>query len=221
MRRDDSPAGAEAAGESARRGPARDLERRMSIVWRILGVSETLELADRLAAVYRDAFGAPPYSKGAAEAEDFIRSLPRHARMDGFRITVALQGESDCVVGFAYGYHHGPDQSWHRWVAEALPARMVAQWLEGSFRLVEMAVTPAAQGKGIGGRLHDRLLRGIPYRKAVLSTMAAQTRASEMYRKRGWVMLLDNHFFPGVSRPYRVMGLDLCRWSRCCEAQGT
>ncbi|UCC76215.1 MAG: GNAT family N-acetyltransferase, partial [Anaerolineales bacterium] len=74
---------------------------------------------------------------------------------------------------------------------------------------VEMAVKPETQKRGIGGLLHDHLLTGLSYQKAVLSTMAAETNAYAMYRKRGWRVLLDNLHFPGVARPYRIMGLEL------------
>jgi hypothetical protein len=59
--------------------------------------------------------------------------------------------------------------------------------------------------------LYDHLLRGLSYQKAVLSTMAAETNAYSMYHKRGWKVLLDDFFFPGVARPYRIMGLELSR----------
>jgi hypothetical protein len=36
--------------------------------------------------------------------------------------------------------------------------------------------------------------------------------AYHLYRKRGWVILLDEYFFPGVTRPYRIMGLNLETW---------
>jgi hypothetical protein len=59
--------------------------------------------------------------------------------------------------------------------------------------------------------LHDHVMGGLPTRKAVSSTMAAETNAYSMYRKRGWRVLIDDFTFPGVARPYRIMGLDLGR----------
>jgi hypothetical protein len=131
--------------------------------------------------------------------------------MKGFRIVAALERASGDVVGFAYGYENKPDQWWHVEVASALPRQIAEEWLCDSFRLVEMAVATGMQGRGVGGLLHDRLLEELPWPRAVLSTMAAETRAYRLYHQRGWVILLDDHFFPGVGRPYRVMGLDLRR----------
>jgi GNAT superfamily N-acetyltransferase len=168
----------------------------------------------QLVPIYRDAFGKPPYHKEEAEVVDFAQSFPRHVHEEGFRLVVARQELRKRIVGFAYGYANTPDQFWYEQVAKAVEPRTVKEWLVGSFRLVEMAVAPEAQGQGAGGLLHDRLLRGVPYQRAVLSTIAAETNAYGLYRKRGWRVLLDDLAFPGVARRYRIMGLELCREDR-------
>jgi GNAT superfamily N-acetyltransferase len=160
-------------------------------------------------AVYRDAFRALPYAKGEDEVVAFARLLPEHGARAGFRLIVAREESSDEVVGFAYGHENAPGQGWHEVVAPLAPPKMVSEWLIGSFRLAEMAVLTRAQGRGIGGLLHDRLLAGLAYERAVLSTMAAETNAYRLYRKRGWRVLLDDFLVPGLPRPYRVMGLKL------------
>ena len=159
--------------------------------------------------IYRDAFVAPPYCKGEEEVADFAQSLPQHVNREGFRMVVTLEGKPDQIVGFAYGYANTPDQWWHAEAARAAQPSLVTEWLTNSFRLVEIAVTPEVQGQGVGGLLHDQLLSQLPYRKAVLSTLAAETNAYWMYRKRGWEVLLEGILFPGVTRPYRIMGLEL------------
>jgi GNAT superfamily N-acetyltransferase len=180
---------------------------------------EALQL--QLVAIYRDAFQLHPYCKEEAEVEGFLRSLPQHMEREGFRIVVAHDDQHGRPVGFAYGYGNTPDQWWHQEVAKAVSPWVVKEWLLESFRLVEMAVTPEVRGRGIGGRLHDQLLRGVPHRKAVLSTMAAETNAYRMYSKRGWRVLLDDHFFPGVARPYRIMGIALTMGHAAQPATGT
>jgi GNAT superfamily N-acetyltransferase len=164
---------------------------------------------DRFVTIYRHAFHAPPYSKGEREVSDFAQSLGHHVENEGFQMVVAFEKETDEIVGFAYGYAHTPEQLFHQEVAKVIRPDIVTDWLLNSFRLVEMAVMPSAQGRGIGGGLHHHLLSGVPYQKAVLATMAAETNAYRMYRQRGWRVLLDEIFFPGVSRPYRIMGLEL------------
>jgi hypothetical protein len=78
-----------------------------------------------------------------------------------------------------------------------------------AYQLVEIAVKPTAQGQGIGGRLHDSLLSGLPYQTALLSTLHAETIAYQMYLSRGWKPLIGNFHFPGVSRTYIIMGRKL------------
>jgi len=164
---------------------------------------------DQIVTIYRDAFGAPPHRKREEEVADFAQSLPQRVNREGFRMVVALEGKPDQIVGFAYGYANTPDQWWHAEVAKAVHPSLVTEWLMNSFRLVEIAVAPEVQGHGVGGLLHDHLVSGLPYRKAVLSTLAAETNAYWMYRKRRWVVLLEEILFPSVAKPYRIMGLEL------------
>lgn len=172
-------------------------------------VQQAEAFRDQLVTIYRDAFREAPYCKGEAEVVDFAQSFPRHAEKEGFRLVVASMYQAKQLVGFAYGCANTPDQWWYEEVAKATQLQVATEWLAGSFRLVEMAVTPEAQGQGIGGLLHDQLMGGLSYPKAVLSTMAAETPAYRMYHKRGWTVLLDDFLFPGVARPYRIMGLEL------------
>jgi hypothetical protein len=43
----------------------------------------------------------------------------------------------------------------------------------------------------------------------MLSTRRADTPAMALYRKRGWVVVIDEMRFPGNSIPFRILGLDL------------
>jgi GNAT superfamily N-acetyltransferase len=142
---------------------------------------------------------------------DFAESLPKHMWREGFRFAAATEDTPEHIVGFACGYLSVPGQFWYENVRKAMFAQVANEWLTRSFQLVEMVVAPKAQGQGIGGRLHDCLLAQLPYEKAVLSTMREQTAAYWMYRKRGWRVLVENIQFPGVGRPYQIMGLGLAR----------
>jgi GNAT superfamily N-acetyltransferase len=181
----------------------------MAVTVKSLSNHQIETFQDQFVTIYRDAFRASPYCKWEEEVVDFALSLPQHVEREGFRMAVAAEDGTGTLVGFAYGYKNTPDQWWHQEVAGAARRQIVAEWLMNSFRLVEMAVTPEAQGQGIGGLLHDHLLGGLSYQKAVLSTLAAETNAYSMYHKRGWRVLLNDLFFPGVARPYRIMGLEL------------
>ncbi|MEM7029063.1 MAG: GNAT family N-acetyltransferase [Chloroflexota bacterium] len=167
------------------------------------------KLTDEFVSVYRDAFQAAPYHKTDAEIDDFVESLERHMDYQGFRFVCVTDQQTETIMGFAYGFANRPDHFFHVEVAKVAEPDFVEAWLSNSFRLVEIAVSPTIQGHGVGGQLLDQILHRLPYKKAILATMAAETIAYKMYRNRGWQVLIDRAEFPGVVRPYRVMGLSL------------
>ncbi len=168
---------------------------------------EVLRRADELVAVYQAAFLPPPYRKAPEAVAAFQRSLRVHINDLGFRLVAAFQAGQ--AVGFAYGRVCLPGQWWRNAVAGPLRARGLELWLADSYHLVELAVHPSAQGRGLGSALHDRLLASPPQSRALLSTLDADTVAGHLYRRRGWQPLLSGFHFPGVPRPYRIMGLHL------------
>ncbi len=165
--------------------------------------------------IYRQAFAPPPYGREEAVAASFADSLLRQTGLAGFRCAVAQEAVTQRLLGFAYGYTSTAGQWWHDHVARAMSPEQAQHWLLGAFELVEFAVLPEAQGRGLGSQLHDRLLDGLRYRTAVLSTLQAETVALKLYRKRGWVDLVDGYYFPGGSKPYRIMGLELEKRTLC------
>ncbi len=174
-----------------------------------LSPSEVEAARSEFREIYQLAFALPPYNRDAGVADGFAASLVRHVGREGFRAMVAREDGTGHLLGFAYGYATGPGQWWHEQVARAMPAELCERWLDGAFELVEFAVLPRAQGLGLGSRLHDGLLQVLPFRTAVLSTMQSETVALKLYRKRGWVTLLQNFIVPGGARNYMIMGKDL------------
>ncbi|HHY89321.1 MAG TPA: GNAT family N-acetyltransferase [Chloroflexi bacterium] len=174
-----------------------------------IDAQQYLALQDQIVDVYRQAFADAPYYRTEADVIGFAQFIPRHVQRADFRAAVALSLPENRVVGMAYGYRSGPGQWWYDVVSQALGPSRTAEWLADAFQLVELAVHPDAQGRRLGSRLHDSLLTGLPHRRAVLSTMQAETVAYRLYLRRGWVSLIEPFTFPGVSRPYRIMGLRL------------
>ncbi len=172
---------------------------------------------ESLKRVYAAAFAPPPYNRTARDSSWFEGQLVKHKGYAGFRGFVVE--DEGMVLGFIYGYASKRGGWWHDAVARALGESPKAAWLEHAFEIVELAVDPAAQGQGFGGRLHDALLQevsrrsfshpSLPYRRALLSTIDAETTALALYRKRGWTTLLRDFRFPGSTVPTRVMGLEL------------
>jgi GNAT superfamily N-acetyltransferase len=184
----------------------------MTLSITFLGGQRVVAYRNQITDVYREAFHPSPYHKREGEVVAFARAFPEHAQREGFRFVAASESDSDCILGFAYGYTTHAGQWWNDSVANALKPQIAEEWLAHSFQLAEIAVRPESQGHGIGGALHDYLLNGLSHRRAVLSTLATETVAYYLYCKRGWVILLNGYFFPGVTRPYRIMGLNLETW---------
>ena len=161
----------------------------------LVQVSESNTLSDQqaadLAAVYRAAFGAPPYHEGEEAVRRFLtEQLPQHVARKGFRLAVATV--DDRMVGFGYGYTGERGQWWSDRVVERLPAEITDEWVGGHFEFVELAVDPKVQGRGVGTALHDRLMDGLPHRKALLSTYSDDRPAPRLYRRLGWQILARN-----------------------------
>ena len=112
----------------------------------------------------------------------------RHLARDGFRLATARDGRR--LTGFAWGYTGGRGQHWSDLVADSLSQRVADTWLGEHFELVELAVLEEFRRQGVGGRLHDVLLDGLPHQRALLSTTDDEDDpAVRLYRARGWVSL--------------------------------
>ncbi|GAA3516955.1 GNAT family N-acetyltransferase [Actinocatenispora rupis] len=147
-----------------------------------------LDRAAQLTAVYHAAF--EPYGEDDGTAETFReRSLPSHAGRTDFRCVAAV--EDDALLGFGYGYQGARGQYWTDRVAGLAPADVVDSWLGGHFEVVELAVLPPEQGRGIGTALHDALLTDLPHPVALLSTWQHDTPARRLYLRRGWQPLAE------------------------------
>jgi ribosomal protein S18 acetylase RimI-like enzyme len=173
--------------------------------------SGVIKYQEEVIRIYRQAFEQAPYNKSETEVASFRQSLNRHLRRPGFHFMIARDQKSSRPVGFTYGYSGQAGQWWHDIVVKAMDQQVAATWMMDNFELVELAVLPAYQGRGIGSALHDRLLIEQGHSKAVLSTLRSETAALHLYRKRGWETLLDELQFPGSNRVYLIMGIDLIK----------
>jgi ribosomal protein S18 acetylase RimI-like enzyme len=141
--------------------------------------------------------------------DEFGRTrLRRHSARDDFRFLGAFAGDE--LVGFVYGYTGAPGQWWYDRVAGALDREARRRWLDpGHFEFTELAVRPDFQGRGVGSRLHDRVLEGLAHERALLSALADNASVVAFYHRRGWETVLDRlRFEPG--RPeFTIMGRTL------------
>jgi len=155
--------------------------------------------------VFAEAYGGSDY-----RLEDFPGFLARWTSQPDFRAVVA-RGATGRVDGLAYGYRLEPGERMHDLVAPQLTTALRERWLTGAFGLAQLAVRPAAEGAGLGGRLHDALQDGLRQRSAVLAVAEGNQRARRLYEARGWQILLAGFRYPlpQVPQPYAILGLDL------------
>jgi ribosomal protein S18 acetylase RimI-like enzyme len=71
---------------------------------------------------------------------------------------------------------------------------------------VELQVAPELEEQGIGGSLHDALIRTARGRTAVLSTEVSNARARGFYERRGWQTLVAEIEFGAGYTPFVVLG---------------
>jgi ribosomal protein S18 acetylase RimI-like enzyme len=142
--------------------------------------------------------------------DEFGRTrLRRHAARDDFCFLGAFAG-GDELVGFVYGYTGAPGQWWYDRVARALDREARRRWLDPRhFEFTELAVRPDFQDRGVGTRLHDRVLEGLPHDRALLSALADNFRVVDFYRRRGWELVLDRLRFEAGRPEFTIMGKTL------------
>ena len=75
--------------------------------------------------------------------------------------------------------------------------------------LVELAILPDYQGRGVGERLIDALLKSQPLNRAVLSVAVSNADAQRFYLRHGWSYLHEGFVFGPGQPPYAVMRREL------------
>jgi GNAT superfamily N-acetyltransferase len=168
-----------------------------------LGADEVTLHGDAIELVYRFAF-----AEDRATSARFRQRLDREAAtFPGFQFHAAFDdGE---VVGFIYGYRLQRSNWWPQMILPALTAAAQDHWLDDCFELVEFAVVPHHQGRGIGSRLYDALFAGVLEPRALLGTDPPPSTAHTFYSRRGWIPILtDWRRSPGDPDAHLVMGLD-------------
>jgi ribosomal protein S18 acetylase RimI-like enzyme len=124
----------------------------------------------------------------------------RHTGRSGFRLARAY--DADALVGFAYGYTGEHGQWWTDNALKVLDPDTAEAWLGGHFELVSIGVLDAARRGGIGRRLMQILLEGLPHERLLLMTSADPSDpARQLYASEGWHVL-----GPGIGEWQVIMG---------------
>lgn len=153
---------------------------------------------DRLLELWPSVFG--PVADEHAWRTQFCE---QHRGRADFRLITAEHGAS--LLGFAWGYTGERGQWWADMVHAAIETDADG-WVGGHFEVVELAVSPEHQGRGLGGALFDALLVDLDHDRALLQTDAdPRGPGHRLYLRRGWAVL--GELSPGKA----IMGTHLAR----------
>ena len=142
---------------------------------RLVAPGEVSACLGTINSLARQAFAGYPWYETADEADRLVVRLIRDAGDEGF--VLALAHAERTPAGFAYGTRSN---------LAALYAGHRPGPGEPPFELRELAVTPQARGRGIGGALHDAVVAAAPHGPRWLSTHPHAAPALALYRGRGW-----------------------------------
>lgn len=171
------------------------------MTWEVQEMPLEGPLFDQAISVYGEAFMRPPYRDPGRGREVRDRIITVHRFRPGYAGRIAV--EAGAVVGMAYVHTSMPGQWWHDTVASTLGPGLAERWLSSALELVEIAVTPDAQGRGIGSCLIDSLITDRGERSCVLSTRS-DSRAHELYGRLGFEVIGEMTFAPGGA-PFLIM----------------
>jgi len=156
-------------------------------------------LFNRICDLYDEVFSEPPSYWQEEESELHRGRLLRLLDDPTFGITAALDGDE--LIGFAYGFRVPPDTK--RWTRLAAPVsvQVSAEWPGRTFMLFDYAVRRRYRGRGIGRRLHHRLLGSRPEERATLSVEPGAVESKKIYEHWGWHQVGQSVGQPGDSSP--------------------
>ncbi|GAA2014874.1 GNAT family N-acetyltransferase [Catenulispora yoronensis] len=140
-----------------------------------LAPADVIPLRDELLAAALQSFAAPPWNEGPEDAAETVDRIWSHLDGRDFAGVVARDGE--VLVGFAFGSTNSAYAALH-------PGPTV---LTEAFELVELAVVPEYQGRGIGRALHDAVLVDAPSPRLLITHPDAPARTA--YLRWAWADL--------------------------------
>ena len=180
----------------------------MGYRYRLLEADEIRSRSPEIIAIYRDAFSRLPYSKSVYEVDEFSDSLSQDAaHAVNLQFVAAVDPMNQRIAGFAYGRKVSAELPWCVTVSRYIDEGAREDWLSEAYQLVQIAVLPSHQRRGIGGALHDRLFERSPYHRAVLTTIDQESPARNFYQNRGWQIITRGIEVPLAKRRYCLMGL--------------
>ena len=127
------------------------------LVLRHHSAAEAREIADELAAAYREAYiGTPQEHDPFYSTERFIERFNGYASAPGFELVTAHDG--DQLTGYVFGYALPPGARWWNGLLDQVPQGFTDETGTRTFALNELHVRTPWRGRGVATRLHAELL---------------------------------------------------------------
>jgi GNAT superfamily N-acetyltransferase len=156
----------------------------MSSAWKMVAQdgSAIADSIDDMVRLYADVYSEPPYNSGSLWKRDaFISRTERQSKRPGFSMVLARTEEDEKLVGYAFGLPFDRGQWWSGDASKPPPEILAAS----KFALIELIVDVRWRNRGIGHRLHDRILRDRTEAYAMLTALP-EAPARNHYEQWGW-----------------------------------
>lgn len=155
-----------------------------------IGPVDLVARAGEALQLQRDALAS---STGMAVSDDRGAIFAAHTARPAYR-ALAATDEAGSMAGFAYGYAEPPGSWWDSYVRPRMTERGLAELMDQAWTVVELMVSPHAQGTGLGRRLITALVDGLPYPRVQLSTQRDGNPARAFYDRLGFGLLTEVDF---------------------------
>jgi GNAT superfamily N-acetyltransferase len=153
----------------------------MDLQVRRLAGDDAANMIDAIALAYRQTYA------DSQTGEDFDHFRDRalvQFQSPGFAMVIATVGSE--VVAFTYGVPLRSGSTWWKGIRPDPAPGFTTETGTRSFAVIELLVTPALQGQGLGRQLLADLLDDRPEERATLATDPREVRVQQMYERHGW-----------------------------------
>jgi ribosomal protein S18 acetylase RimI-like enzyme len=165
----------------------------------VSGPAEAAAALDDICSMYDEVFSQPPFFWRDDESVLHRRRLT--GLLDDPSFGVVLATVRRRLIGFGYGFTLAADTRRWQHVRPSLPAEVMVEYPGRTFMLFDFAVSEAYRGRGIGRRLHDRLLGSRDEERATLTVQPTAVDTKAIYESWGWRKIGEMDGGPTAAAP--------------------
>ncbi|MER2511980.1 MAG: GNAT family N-acetyltransferase [Nitrosomonas ureae] len=132
--------------------------------------------------LYLAAFAKAPHFVNEEKSHSFISNYDEWTKKPGFQLLIAYS--ENTPVGFCFGWSSVKKDYWYEKFIAAEPA--LESVLMDCFELVDIGVSPSAQGMGVGKQLMKEITTSTPHKNLLLIVAPNNLEAKSLYLRMGW-----------------------------------